>query len=146
MKKYTAYIIIFCIGFLSGAAALNLYKISRFHYLKKVPAEMYREKVREKLSETLKREIDLRDEQESVVDTAVADVFNKIDILRYKNQDEAEKIFDDFVAAVKPVLDERQMKKLYEFHDKIKRGPPPPPMDGREFMPPPPREKPLNRK
>lgn len=132
MKKYIYILTIFLIGFVTGAIAMNIYRIAQFHNMRKEPHD-----IAAKIHSMLERELKLTPEQSAEIRRILDEARPKADALRDRTKKEADSIFEETFRNMDDVLDDAQMKKLYELHERFKRNPPPPPpMNG--FGPPPP--------
>ncbi|QAR33670.1 hypothetical protein EP073_09725 [Geovibrio thiophilus] len=132
MKKSAYFVVIFLIGFVAGAIAMNIYRIAQFNHMRKEPHD-----VAAKIHSMLERELKLTPEQSADVRRILDEARPKADALRDKTKREADEIFEEAFRKMNEVLDEGQMKKLYELHERFKKTPPPPPPTG-GFGPPPP--------
>jgi len=132
MKRAIYIGIIFLIGFVTGATAMNIFRIAQFHHMRKEPHN-----IAEKIHSTLERELKLTPEQSVEVRRILEETRPQADALREKTKAEADRIFEEAFSKMDKILDDGQMKKLIQLHERFKNNPPPPPPMG-GFPPPPP--------
>ncbi|MGE4497534.1 MAG: hypothetical protein AB7E48_06600 [Deferribacterales bacterium] len=132
MRRYAYILIVFLIGFAAGAVFMNIYRIAQFNHMRKEPHD-----IAAKIHSTLEKELKLNPEQSAEVRRILDEARPKADALRDRIKQEADGLFEETFMKMDDVLDDAQMKKLLELHERFKKNPPPPPPAG-GFAPPPP--------
>ncbi|WFS61883.1 hypothetical protein LF599_14590 [Pseudodesulfovibrio thermohalotolerans] len=131
-KIWTAFLAVFLAGTLTGVAGTGLFLKLRFA----PPRDHveFRTRMTDRVSDTLKRELDLTDKTADAIRAEVATTLDRLETVHAELRPKARSIIDDGIARVKNHLDDSQRTELDRLIRQnrqkpfsIFRLPPPPP-------------------